>query len=773
MGIFPCQLELSSSLGISWVYNRRYGHKLCCLEMNKPTWIPSWRRCKDQVATTAITAGGGGVLIAILAIFLYLLYTVLPLFDNARIEHLTSYQYPSEAQPLYLAMEAQGEVALTVLQNAEAEFFSTETGALTSRVDLSLPGANLTLVAAEHSKSHLLGLAYSTGQVRLLRHQYRSLYSGGQRHIEPYIEYPYGQQLFALANGPLKQLTLRDSEQAMTLAAVDEQGRVAVTRVLKEQPFLNRETTLHQEQLLLPNSSLPIVALHLGAGQRWLYQLHNDGSYVVWNLKPSNSGQPQIEDRGQLFDHNSTLASSAMLIGGVSLLVSSASGQLSQHFMTRSSSSWKLVEVRRFISRQVSLEHILPEQRRKGFVGLGETGELQIYHTTANKRLLSEKTTRQGPLAAAALSAPANRLLTVSKGGEVNLWAIANEHPEVSWSALWSKVWYESYPKPDYVWQSSASSTDFEPKYSFTPLAFGTLKAAFYAMLIAAPLAICAAIYTAYFMAPALRRKVKPLIELMEAMPTVILGFLAGLWLAPLIEARLAEVVSFTLFTPPAVLLFALVWSRLPSTVQRGIPPGWHSMVLIPVILLLGFCCYEYSHWLEIQLFGGNLRHWLATDMGISFDQRNALVVGIAMGMAVIPTIFSIAEDAIFSVPGHLSDGSLALGATPWQTMMGVILPTASPGIFSALMIGMGRAVGETMIVLMATGNTPIMDANIFEGMRTLAANIAMEVPETEVNSTHYRVLFLAALVLFAFTFTVNTVAELIRQRLRMRYGSL
>jgi phosphate transport system permease protein len=139
----------------------------------------------------------------------------------------------------------------------------------------------------------------------------------------------------------------------------------------------------------------------------------------------------------------------------------------------------------------------------------------------------------------------------------------------------------------------------------------------------------------------------------------------------------------------------------------------------------------------------------------------------------VIPTIFSIAEDAVYGVPGSLSNGSLALGATPWQTLVYVVLPTASPGIFSGLMIGLGRAVGETMIVLMATGNTPLMDWNLFEGMRTLAANIAVEMPESEVNSTHYRILFLAALVLFLFTFVVNTGAEIIRQRLREKYSSL
>ena len=196
-------------------------------------------------------------------------------------------------------------------------------------------------------------------------------------------------------------------------------------------------------------------------------------------------------------------------------------------------------------------------------------------------------------------------------------------------------------------------------------------------------------------------------------------------------------------------------------------------LIIIPVVLALAWLSMPISDALEASLFGGNMRQWVSRDLGINFDQRNALVVGIAMGFAVIPTIFSITEDAIFSVPKHLTQGSLALGATPWQTLTRVVIPTASPGIFSAVMIGMGRAVGETMIVLMATGNTPIMDMNIFEGMRTLAANIAVEMPESEVGGSHFRILFLAALVLFAFTFMVNTLAEVVRQRLRQKYGSL
>ena len=211
----------------------------------------------------------------------------------------------------------------------------------------------------------------------------------------------------------------------------------------------------------------------------------------------------------------------------------------------------------------------------------------------------------------------------------------------------------------------------------------------------------------------------------------------------------------------------------LPAVWRYKFNDGWHVLFMLPMLLLFTVLIFQISPMLEQAMLGTSARYWVSNELGIDYDQRNALVVGIAMGFAVIPSIFSVAEDALFGVPSHLSQGSLALGANIWQTLVFVVLPTASPGIFSALSIGFGRAVGETMIVLMATGNTPIMDANIFNGMRTLSANIAVEIPESVVGSTHFRVLFLSGLILFAFTFVLNTVAEFVRQNLRKKYGSL
>ena len=241
-------------------------------------------------------------------------------------------------------------------------------------------------------------------------------------------------------------------------------------------------------------------------------------------------------------------------------------------------------------------------------------------------------------------------------------------------------------------------------------------------MIVAAPLAICGALFTAYFMSPALRRKVKPLIELMAAMPTVILGFLAGLWLAPVVERNLPGVFFMLVHSRrSSVLLFAFLWNQIPFDWRKWIPEGWQPLVLVPVVLLVTLCVFCAAvHRLSMRFLPAICAAGCAASGVWIIRSAMRLIVGIAMGFAVIPNIFSIAEDAIFSVPKHLSYGSLALGATPWQTLVGVVLPTASPGIFSALMIGLGRAVGETMIVLMAAGNTPIMDVNIFEGMRTL-----------------------------------------------------
>jgi phosphate transport system permease protein len=729
--------------------------------------LAGWRKTKDSIANVTITAGGMGVLATILLIFFYLLYEILPLFESAELEQVGQYRLSvtENAAPLYLGMEEQAEVAVRLSKEGSVAFFKADTGDAISQFQLPI-NDGVSAFALNSEQQPLWAIA-SDNLVVLAKPSYKISYPNDQRLITPGLEYPYGEEPLILPPSKASVLAVRDGEEQLVVVSADGK-KLSGVRIVKEEDFLSEEIVYERENMSFPAVDINIDWLLVGPDQRWLYVLNRDGDFRVINLIEST-----ITDSGRLID-SGKVTEARFLLGEISLMIATDQGTIMQFFMVREDGvPPRLESIRRFESG-ASVEQLLVEHRRKGFMTVDAQNNFTVFYTTSKRKLLEEKLAEGSKNVNQLAIAPrANALLSHTADGEYTYWRLHNEHPEVSWIALWEKVWYESYPEPDYIWQSSASNNDFEAKYSFTPLAFGTLKAAFYAMLIATPLALCGAIYTAYFMAPGVRRKVKPLIELMEALPTVILGFLAGLWLAPFFEKHLPGVFSIFILMPFAVLLFGFLWSRLPARLRIRVPDGWHPVLLIPVVIFIVWGCVAASGLMEQLFFNGDMRAWITFDLGISYDQRNAAVVGIAMGFAVVPTIFSIAEDAIFSVPKSLSFGSLALGATPWQTLVGVVIPTASPGIFSALMIGMGRAVGETMIVLMATGNTPVMDANIFEGMRTLAANIAVEIGETEVDSSHYRVLFLAAFVLFLFTFVVNTIAEVVRQSLRKKYGSL
>ena len=433
-------------------------------------------------------------------------------------------------------------------------------------------------------------------------------------------------------------------------------------------------------------------------------------------------------------------------------------------------------------------------------------------------------------------------------GVESALWPLAAPHPETSLAAIFAPVWYEGYLAPEHVWQSSSGTDDFEPKYGVVPLVFGTIKATLYSLLFGVPIALLAAVYTSEFLRPETRARVKPTIEMMASLPSVVLGFLSALILAPLVEDVVPAVLVTIALLPFSACLGGYVWRALPQSFT--VRHERRRLLFVAPCLALGLGAGSLlGRPVERLFFGGDMRQWLSGASGggtggwmilllpavtllvawlvstrlnprflraarampraryalldlakfllasgavllvvfalgsalsaagldprggmlDTYVQRNALVVGFVMGFAIIPIVYTIAEDALSAVPDHLRAASLGAGATPWQTTVRVVVPTAMSGIFSAVMIGFGRAVGETMIVLMAAGNTPVMDWNVFNGFRTLSANIAVELPEAVQGSTHYRMLFLAALVLFAMTFALNTAAEAVRLRYRKR----
>ncbi|EIM1708124.1 ABC transporter permease subunit [Aeromonas dhakensis] len=730
------------------------------------------RRIKDKLAKYGVTTGGALVLVALLLIFFYLLYVVKPIFNGASMEPTASFTLPIQGKTAWLGVEEQNEIGYRFSDQGQVNFFAVQNDGKV-KVGQSLGQAqvkgDITAVAPPSPGQKLMAYGFADGKAQVVQPAFKVSYPNDVRVIEPSLQYPFGEEPVVVdpAGKALSLMVFEATKDKMATAAVTADGRGVMMVMSGEENFLSGEVEWsvqnysipslprHVDQMLLtPNLRI----LFVRDGNRLsVYDIHNLNDISLRNVLEINAP-----------DANVTRVE--LLSGASSLLVGNDNGVISQWFEVARDGKRQFTQIRDF-KGDGAVAQLTPEHFRKGFISADKSGTISFFHATGETKLLSEKV-EGGALSALAIS-PRHNVLLMQQGDAFKLFAVENEHPEVTWSALWQQVWYEGYPEPQYVWQSTSASNDFEAKLSLVPLVFGTLKASFYAMVFAVPLGVAGAIYTAYFMSAGLRKYVKPTVEIMAALPTVILGFLAGLWLAPIIEGALPGVVLLLILLPMGMLLTALIWNYLPERGKSWLPEGWHAILLIPVLLLIGWGAFAVSPLIENAFMHGDSRIWLTHDMGIKFDQRNSLVVGIAMGFAVIPTIFSIAEDAVFSVPKHLTQGSLALGATPWQTLSRVVILTASPGIFSAVMMGLGRAVGETMIVLMATGNTPIMDFSMFQGLRTLAANIAVEMPESEVGSSHYRVLFLAAFVLFVFTFLFNTLAEFIRQRLREKYSSL
>lgn len=284
-----------------------------------------------------------------------------------------------------------------------------------------------------------------------------------------------------------------------------------------------------------------------------------------------------------------------------------------------------------------------------------------------------------------------------------------------------------------------------------------------------------------------------PKLRLIAIAASLPIGLLLAIWIGPAIESTLfdADIKRWLDARPDHVSLLnsTFVWAgwlfpMLPISaafvawvVSRSINPWLHRRHAESSRQRVAFAhLVKFVLGVVATLYVAFAGAWLLGNMfdarGVfvdTFDQRNALVVGFVMGFAVIPIIYTVADDALSAVPDSLKSASLGAGATQWQTTVRIVVPAAISGLFSAFMIGLGRAVGETMIVLMAAGNTPIMQWNVFNGFRTLSATIAVEIPEAVKDSTHYRTLFLAALVLFAMTFVLNTVAEFVRRRFQRR----
>lgn len=844
-------------------------------------------RFGDRAARTLITIGGAGTILAVAMVCAFLVWVVLPLFSGAKVEATATVALPAaKAGLLHQSIDDYQEAAWQLFDDGSVRAVALRSGQLLGQQQAFDP--QLVSAVTAHDDKLLLGLR--DGRVRFVKLGFSAefvddaaLPSG---MLPPTAEHvavqdgvifsrtPEGQcrrqtlqlraeELLPLANTAVLRVDYADGSNGPVLVAVTDDLVVHLCSIREQEDMMTGEThdVLSGGQVTLEQlggaraAQLPDRIAIMGTGNTVLL-VWNDGNLL--RLDARDFEQPKVAEQLDLLpDPSRTITALGFLIGKNTLLIGDSHGDVHawfRHPTARRSSAQptgdgtELVEARVFLGTGSAVTALSPSPRTRLFLAGHADGSLELLHGTSGRDVAALQL--PGPVLQAIIAPKEDGILAADPAG-VQLYSLQPGNPEVSLASIITPVWYEGYTAPEHAWQSTGGTDEFEPKYGLWPLVFGTLKATLYCLLLGVPIALLAALYTSEFLRPGLRAKVKPLLEMMASLPSVVLGFLAALVFAPWIEKALLPVLSLALCVPLVWMLAAQLFAALPP---RLVPLAerWR-LCGVALVLPLGIALalWGIGPWLEQWLFAGDLRHWLAAEqfppgdplrgsalggwfllllpvtgilamtglglwrglrrgpwsglvrllvgvvlaLGVSlllgwllaragFDlrgtpdahglvgtyvQRNALIVGFAMAFAVIPIVFTIADDALAAVPAHLRAASLGAGATPWQTAVRIVLPTAMSGIFSAVMVGLGRAIGETMIVLMAAGNTPILDVNPFNGFRTLSANIAVELPEAVRDSTHYRMLYLAALVLFVLTFLLNTVAELVRQRFRKR----
>jgi phosphate transport system permease protein len=828
----------------------------------------SWVRAGDRIARVLITLGGIGTIVAVLLVGVFLLAVALPLFRSASVHVEAGAAFgDGGATPLCLGVDESGAVAWTVEPGGDVRVFSVADGRTLATIvgkDHGLEGVSVvrvvpgTLHAAAGFadgtlRSGRLGLESSfveetdlpagtplpergaavAGDDGLL---VRAA-NGRLARVHPIVEFaPATPGLTA----PIVDVDVAPLAGGALVAAISADGRTRVESVSSKRNLLTDEVvTSAIGGTIEPEGDFRPRFVRVSELGDQLFLVATDGRarrHVIRDVEAPEAMEAfTVAAVGGV-------AAVERLFGGTALAVADAAGAIRVFFPIRGAAAaaadgLATVPAREFASPGVAITALAASPRSRLFAAADAGGGVRLLQATSGATVIRAET--DGPAAGAARMCigPREDRLLVAAGGSVAALAFDPGHPEVSLQTLMRPVWYESYPGAVHAWETTGHES-FESKFGLVPLIFGTLKATLYAMLFATPVAILAAIYASQFMRPAWKARIKPTIELMAGLPSVVLGFVAGLVFAPLLEVAVMPIITALFVVPFTLAVAAHLWQLLPAG-WRSRLAGWRFAIVALVALPAGMLAARAAAPLvERRLFQGDFRAWLDGHGGSGFGgwmlallpmaavaatvatrrlaaalaslavfaggtltavalaaagavfldalrldargglfgtyvQRNALVVGIGMSFAIIPLIFTIADDALASVPEHLRSASLGAGATPWQTAVRVIVPAAASGLFSAVMIGLGRAVGETMIVLMAAGNTPIMEWNVFNGFQTLSAAIATELPEAARGTAHYRVLFLAALVLFALTFVVNTLAEVVRQRFRRRAHEL
>lgn len=719
----------------------------------------SKRLFKDKVVGIVIRLSGLFVLLAILGIFYVILDEVYPLLKKAKVNSAQEVFIPlvdKKVDSLSLGYSTEADFNYIWTANGTLYYFSNNDQSKKYQYQIDLKSQKLLSVYKSINKDYFY-LTNSSGNL-----------FGVEVSADENKDSFLPTEEITSFDQAVSTLKVYESEKQTIFASIGAKNRenIQLYGVIKGKGLVAK-TKAKEIKSVIAGLGKKFSSLEFSVDGKKLFAGTDSGEILIYDLR--NLEAPSLIT-SQVPLENAKVTAMRFLIQGQTLVLGFDNGEVISYFIEELENSFLLKKVHKFTKHTNPVKEIYPSQRNRMFITADTEGGISIHNSTAKQTQYSREK-MEGEFYNLAFSPKANEFVTLDGESNIKVWAIDNAYTDVSMKTLFSRVQYEGYSKKAYVWQSSSGSDEFEPKYNLMPLIFGTLKGTLYALLFAVPIAILGALYVSEFMKAKMRAYIKPLIELMAAVPSVVIGFMAGIWLAPSLEDYLVSLLLFPFITFGLILSVLFLYVKFYDRKNMIRKSGTEFTFVFLTVALSVVISIAISRYFENIVFAGSLTKTLLEKFSIIYDQRNSLVVSIAMGYAVIPLIFTLAEDSISAIPKHLREGSLALGATQWQTAIKVVLPAASPGIFSAILLGFGRAIGETMIVLMATGNTPIIDLSPFNGFRALSANIAVELPEATAGGALYRIIFLSAFLLLIFSFFVNTLTEIIRIKLRKKYS--
>ena len=602
----------------------------------------------DRWMGRLIRVGGVGVVLAVFGMLAFLVFQVFPLFVGAKVSPAGSLAVPADA--VAFGEDEYGALPFVVRRDGGIVCLRAADGGKV--LDwIPLVGDRRVTAVRSYPRTGLVFLGLSDGSVQEVRVAYRSTFDeAGKRTVEPVVTalepVAIGRPGLPCldvwnAKGPQSRLLIVRQEEAgkPLLTAVrltERKGLGGRGKVTVSPPFVVAADAPSVEHVLLPSTAESLIVVGR-SGEVRAYADDGKTFGLLQTFVPfKESADPAVAAVGLIF------------------------GNVSAVFVDRTGAQqvWSMYP-------QVQPDGL--SQRRWGRIHDGErlAGAGQgVYAAESNKCYLAlaggrlrltnmttgtvrwEGEAPAGGIRQVAFAGGYDRFTALSADGKLLRWEIVDHHPESSWKAFFGKIWYEGATGPAYSWQSSAGSDEFEPKYSLVPLFYGTVKGTFYALLFALPIALTAAVYVSQFLRPEYRQVVKPVMEVMASLPSVVLGFLAGLWLAPLVDPRLISLFCAIGILAPAALFAGFLWSVLPQPVRRQVRPGMEFLWLLPFLALCAWVAWQAGPSVEAAFFTvkdsasglpvADFREWWRQTTGQTYDSRNSLVVGFVMGFAVI-----------------------------------------------------------------------------------------------------------------------------------------